>query len=72
MVRDQEIASDRSARGREQGYTRQSGLPLSRKSPMRSTVSFRSEAMKKMMTPVEGATQGIALSVAMKPAAFAT
>ena len=33
---------------------------------------FRSEATKKMMTPVEGATSGSALSVAMKPAAFAT
>jgi hypothetical protein len=51
---------------------RQSGLPLSRKSPMRSTVSLSSEATKKMITPVEGETKGNACSVATKPAAFAT
>jgi len=39
---------------------------------MRSTVSLSSEATKKMTMPVEGETQGIALSVATKPAAFAT
>jgi hypothetical protein len=38
---------------------------------MRSTVSLRSDAVKKMTTPSAGGTPGIALSVATNPAAFA-
>jgi hypothetical protein len=71
MIRARRKASDRWARVGSRVYERQSDLPLSRKSPMRSTVSLRSEATKKMMTPVEGESPGIALSVATKPAAFA-
>ncbi len=39
---------------------------------MRLTVSLTSEATKKMMMPSDGETPGIALRVAINPAAFVT